>query len=139
MKEFALPHADQRHAAVMAALLASLCWLMLPTLLHLANTSFPASVFNWLALLVALLQFFYGWRLLFDAYLFAAMARGELDENALDEMLAALFGRAVAHHPPRSMAQRLAGARQLLLRFLGLTLAYWLLVLLVGWFARNLF
>jgi hypothetical protein len=118
-----IAQADQRHAAVMAALLKSSAWLMLPTLLHL-QFGRQQSVPDYLSLSVAVLQFFWGWRCLFDGYLFAALARQSLDEAALDQMLWSIFGR--AKHPPMSMAQRLHGARRVWCWFFGFTLAYWL-------------
>ncbi|QLI80967.1 hypothetical protein HZU75_05195 [Chitinibacter fontanus] len=118
-----LTQADQRHAAVMAALLKSSAWLMLPTLLHQLFGR-QQSVPDYLGLSVAVLQFFWGWRCLFDGYLFAAVAQQSLDETALDQMLWLIFGR--AKHPPLSMLQRLQGARRVWCWFLGFTLAYWL-------------
>lgn len=118
-----MAEADQRHAAVMAALLKSSAWLMLPTLLHLLLARQLQGP-DYLGLSVALLQFFWGWRSLFDGYLFAALAQNRLDEAALDQMLSALFGR--AQHAPRSMVQRLQGARRVWCGFLLLTLTYWL-------------
>jgi hypothetical protein len=118
-----MAEADQRHAAVMAALLKSSAWLMLPTLLHLLLARQPQGA-DYLGLSVAVLQFFWGWRCLFDGHLFAALARRSLDEAALDQMLSALFGR--AQHSPRSMVQRLQGAWRAWCWFLGLTLTYWL-------------
>ncbi|WP_410499293.1 hypothetical protein [Chitinibacter sp. S2-10] len=121
--------ADRQHAAVMAALLASCAWLMLPTLIHLAIHPFAGTAQAWLALALALGQFFYGWRLLFDAKLFAAIARGELQEAALDDMLYWLFRRKPSTLQPRTMLQRLAGARRLLKWYLILIAAYWLWVI----------
>lgn len=118
-----IAQADHRHAAVMAALLKSSAWLMLPTLLHLLII-YPSHRPDYLGLSVAVLQFFWGWRCLFDSYLFAALARQTLDETALDQMLWLIFGR--VDPLPRPMVARLQGARRVWCWFLVFSLAYWL-------------
>lgn len=115
--------ADQRHAAVMAALLKSMVWLILPTLLHLILGGRPIGWLGHISSVLALLQLFWGWRCIFDGYLFEQLATGRTDEQSLDQMLVWLFKR-----PERSnqmMLVRLQGARRLVGQFVLLTLAYW--------------